>query len=408
MSFARTAPLTLALTLFAGCAAQRPPVAQFTPCQRVPIEPAPLWTASAAWTPEEDRLLLIGPDSRSILVYKLDGQLERRVELDPLAELDYASPVRLEATGDGYLVGDKRQLLWLDSSFDKRRLWKPFEHLESAGIAGGSLSDFVAVGGTVFAFADFVRESETTETAQEHEADPEADPYAHQVPGADKPPEGDWFRGFAKIDVEEPKLVELHQFAVEDDEANAYYFYDRRPYVLHLGKRAYVLRYSDPPQILSAAKRDRRLRPFLTLAAGDGLEVSALYAWNGHLYLLASRREESEPSTDGTSEPELLGDNAARAHLLSMGRVLSAPKDRLLFEIDPKGGRIVGRYRLPTEADQVKLLPGRSYWALIEESSVPNMDDEDETRLLLLPSSWLTSRGGNGDAAEVALRCPTS
>lgn len=404
MSFVRTAPLTLTLTLFAACAAQPPPVANFTPCQRVSIEPAPLWTASAAWTPAEDRLLLIGPDSRSILVYKLDGRLERRVELDPLAELDYASPVRLEATGDGYLVGDKRQILWLDTSFGKRRLWKPFEHLEDAGVAGGSLSDFTTVAGTVFAFADFVRESAAPPRAPEGTR--ETDPYAHQVPGADEPPEGEWFRGFVRIDLDEPEIVTLHQFALEDDEANAYYFYDRRPYLMDLGKRAYVLRYSDPPRVLSASAKSRRLRPFFSVEAADGLDVSALYAWNGRLYLLASRREEPEGAADEPTEPKLLSDNRARARLLSMGRRLAAPKQRLLFEIDPKTGRVLGRFRLPTEAAQVKLLPGRSYWALIEESSAPNMDDEDETRLLLLPSSWLSSRRGRGEAAEVALRCP--
>ncbi len=58
MSSVRTAALTLALALVAGCAAQRPPRTDFTPCERVPIDPAPLWTASAAWTPGQDRLLL--------------------------------------------------------------------------------------------------------------------------------------------------------------------------------------------------------------------------------------------------------------------------------------------------------------------------------------------------------------
>ena len=104
----------LTLTLLAGCAARRPPQTPLAPCQRVRIDPAPLWTASAAWTPEQDRLVLIGPGRRSLLVYDLAGSLVREVALDPLAELDYASPIRLEATRDGYVLGDQTQILWLD------------------------------------------------------------------------------------------------------------------------------------------------------------------------------------------------------------------------------------------------------------------------------------------------------
>ena len=57
----------LPLALTAGCSARIQPQTQLDPCARVRLDPAPLWTASAAWMPAEDRLLLIGPDRRSLL-----------------------------------------------------------------------------------------------------------------------------------------------------------------------------------------------------------------------------------------------------------------------------------------------------------------------------------------------------
>lgn len=382
-----TLPALLAL---AGCASQGPPISSFDLCRRVEIEPAPLWTASAAWTPAEDRLLMIGPGSHSLLVYNLRGELERKVELDALAPLEYASPVRLQATGDGYFVGDKTQILWLDQAFAKRRLWKPIEHLGEAGVEGGSISDFTVVGDTVYAYADFVR-----------------GPGARPAPGPDAPPAGDWYRGFVAMDLERPEYVSLHEFAVEDEEMSDYYFYAKRPYVTDLGGRAYVLRYSDPPRILRTSRHE--LRPLFEATGLGDLEVTSLYAWKERLYLLAWRRAEP-PAGEAAGEPappELRAGAGSAADLLALRRSYDETQvERFLVEIDPRSGRALGRYRLPAEAGSVKLLPGRTFWALIEESAAPNVGGGEKTHLTLLPSSWLQSPRRAGETRESALECP--
>lgn len=390
--------------LFAGCAAQRTPLTTVDPCRRIEIEPSPLWTASAAWTPAEDRLLMIGPGSHSLLVYNLQGELERRVELDPLAALEYASPVRLEATGDGYFVGDKTQILWLDHDFEKRRLWKPFEHLEEAGVAGGSISDFTVVGDTVYAYADFVKEAPEEAKRADHG---EPDAGSHVVPGADEPPAGDWYRGFVALDLERPEYVSLHEFALEDEELQNYYFYSKRPYVADLGSRAYVLRYSDPPQVLRSSRRE--LRPLFAARDLD-LDVTALYGWKGRLYLLAWRRAEppAEERAEPPTMPELRAGPRSHAELMAIAEAhRETEKERWVVEIDPRSGRALRLYRLPGDSGSVKLLPGRSFWALIEESAVPNVDGQEETHLTLLPSSWFQSKRNAAGAAEVALDCPS-
>lgn len=78
-----------------------------------------------------------------------------------------------------------------------------------------------------------------------------------------------------------------------------------------------------------------------------------------------------------------------QAQLLQIARMAEAPAERLAIEIDLASGRVVGRHRLPTEVQQVKVVPGRWYWALIEESSGPNMGGGEATTLALLPASWL-------------------
>lgn len=364
-------PSLSVLTLLAGCAAQRPPETPLAPCQRVRIDPAPLWTASAAWTPEQDRLVLIGPGRRSLLVYDLAGRLVREVPLDPLAELDYASPIRLEATRDGYVLGDQTQILWLDRSFHLRRRWRPFEHLQAAGVTAGNLSDFAVVGDVVYAWADFI--------VAEKGGDDDG---------------GVWHRGFVRLDPDAAEIVPLFELALDAAELDAYYYYGRRPYVAGLGRRPYLLRFTEPPQVLRAARDG--VEP-LYAAAGDGLEVQALHAHQDRLYVLASRPAEPSGGPELATDAEPLPDTMGRTRLLQIARALDPPAARLVMEIDPASGRVLGRRRLPTEAQQVKVVPGRWYWALIEESSGPNMGGDDVTTLALLPA---TADGGFSDCSR--------
>lgn len=406
--------LPFLLATLTGCAGQSSPRTTFDPCHRAQIHHPPIWTASAARTPEENQVILIGPERHSLLVYNLQGELEREIDLDGLTEFEYASPIRLQETDDGYLIGDKNKILWLDHDFKKRRMWKPFEHLKKAGIAAGTLSDFDVVGRTVYAFADFVwddgaapkpktKKSKKTEKA-------ELDPYDHKIPGTDKAPEGNWFRGFAKINLDEPDLVSLHRFGIDDEELNSYYFYSKRPYVANLGKQAYVLRYSDPPRLLRGSRKTE-LESLYTPRAEDDFQVSSVMTWKGRLFLRGYRRIET--TRDGQSQvvkgptiPTMIPASSSRAELLEMQQAKpEVSVQSLLIEVDPKTGDTLGIFRLPATQSSMKLIPGSHYWVMIEESAVPNINPDDKVQLTLLPSSWLDRRRGAG-ASEVILECP--
>jgi hypothetical protein len=118
-------------------------------------------------------------------------------------------------------------------------------------------------------------------------------------------------------------------------------------------------------------------------------EAQALHAHQGRLFVLASRRPEPSGGVAGATEAKLVSAGPSQAQLLQVARMLEAPAERIVVELDPASGRELGRHRLPTEAQQVKVVPGRWYWALIEESSAPNMGGGEVTTLALLPASWL-------------------
>lgn len=402
--------LPLLLATLTGCAGQSSLQTTFDPCHRAHITEPPIWTASAAWTPREDQVIMVGPERHSLLVYNLKGDLEREIDLDGLAEFEYASPIRLQETDDGYLIGDKNKILWLDHDFKKRRMWKPFEHLKKAGIAGGSLSDFAVVGRTVYAYADFVWDD--GEAPEPKKKSVEVDPHDHRVADIEKAPEGNWFRGFAKIDLDDPELVSLHRFEIEDTEFNSYYFYGKRPYVADLGKRAFVLRYTNPPQLFRASRKTE-FEPLYTPRAEDNFRIGSVMAWKGRLFLRGYRSirttEDGAPKiVEEPTAPMIIQTYSSHAELLEMKKAQAEVSvQSLLVEVDPKTGETLGVFRLPATESTMKLVPGNHYWAMIEESSVPNINPNDKLQLTLLPSSWLDRRRGNG-GTEVVLECPVS
>ena len=172
--------------------------------------------------------------------------------------------------------------------------------------------------------------------------------------------------------------------------------------------------HTDPPQVFRATRRpsSKTFEPLYAGSADDDFKTTSLIAFEDRLYLLGWRRVASEDEAVTSSEPttpQLLQGAPSRAQLAKMMRAREeAPLQRLLVEIDPKTGRALQRFRLPVENGSVKLVPGKSFWAMIEESSSVNLSPEDKVHLTLLPSSWLQgTRTASGDP-EVVLECPAS
>ncbi len=291
----------LALALAASGCASAPPQSP-VPCARVALEPAPPWTASAAWNAGEDELLLVDPGSRGLAGYGRDGRRRRQVPLDEV-ELDYGEPMRFERAGDGYVLIDKRQVLWLDQDLALKRRRRPFAPLAAHGVIDGSLNDAVLHEGTLYGYADFID--------------------AGEKPAADPQASGRWRRGFVRLDLAGGELEMLHELPLEDaaGEYASYYLYDRRPYVARLGGRVYVLRFTEPWTLHRVTRRG--LRQIAAGGAGDEDRAQALTVWNGRLYVLTSRAvpdpeaeeaaAKAKPAT-GTS-PNLGGERDATTFL---------------------------------------------------------------------------------------------
>jgi hypothetical protein len=357
-----------------GCASTPPPSP--VPCSRVALEPAPPWTASAAWNAEEDELVLVDPGSRGLAAYGRDGKRRREISLGGV-ELDYGQPMRFERAEDGYVLIGKRQVLRLDEDLALKGRQRPFAPLEAQGVIDdGSLNDAVLHAGALYGYADFIDAKEN----------PQSDPKAT----------GRWRRGFVRLDAADGELEMLHELPLEgsDGEYAAYYLYDRRPYVARSGGKVYVLRFTDPWTVHRVTHRG--LHQIASGDAGDAARARALQAWNGKLYVLTSRavadEEEGKAADEHATPAKPAGGQRASLEMLQVLPVMALGRRQwTLHEIEPRGGA-ERRLTLPTLAERIRLVPGRSFWTAIEESTSPNLGGErDSTTFLFLPAAEIAA-----------------
>ncbi|MCP3959507.1 MAG: hypothetical protein GY719_16795 [bacterium] len=365
----------LALAALATGCASAPPVSP-VPCSRVSLEPAPPWTASAAWNVGEDQLVLVDPGSKGLATYGRDGRRIGEASLEG-AGIDYSEPMRFERSGDGYVLVGKRRVVRLNESLAVERLERPFASLEGEGFTEASLNDAVVHDGVFHGYADFV------DTSVRPPDDPEAS--------------GTWRRGFVRLDPAAGELRMLHELPLDsaDGEFASYYLYDRRPYVARLGGKIYALRFTEPWSVHRMTARGLR-----QIAAGDAADegrAAALQAWNGRLYVLTSRvvpeEKEDEPEVTAAQLKASSPTDARVKMVLEKAMPVAAVGKRqwTLHEIDPRGGSS-RRLELPTMAERLRLVPGRAYWTAIEETTSPNIGQEGSgTSFLFLPASEIVA-----------------
>ena len=306
--------LALLIALLPSCSAHLTTSPIQAPA-RILLEQAPLWNVAVAWDENEEHLIVLDPVTHQLLVLSLEGRVVRRVDLDPLGDFDFTHPLKLLATGNGYLLGDRRILLRLDRDLEARGLVDVFAELEGAGIAGGFLGDFVASGGNLYGYADFRRAGETDRI---------------------------WHRGFVRIDLERGRLVVLHELELADGEYLNYYYYDRRPYLATVGGRVYVLRYGAPPAIHRARRAALRKAHAVDARAH---QLFAIGGWRDQLLVLFSPSEDEEAGPRGS--------------------------DWILRAIDPKTGGVKGEYPLSIAGPRLHVVPGDRYWAFLEQAPDP-------------------------------------
>ncbi len=366
----------VALTLLSSGCRSALPLASVQ-CSRVGLDPSPPWTASAAWSSDGDKLVLIDPGSRGLATYGRDGKRTGQVELDTTIDLDYSEPMRLERTAEGFAVIDKTRVLSFDDSLVLDHRERPFAKLEDRGFADASFNDVLTHRGLFYGYADFV---ETTE------------PTVDDAEGTST-----WRRGFVRLDPVRGDLDLLHELPVDsaDGEFASYYFYDRRPYVAQLGNKVFILRFTEPWSIHRVTRRGLRV---IASGSAEDNQAHALHTWNSRLYVLTSRVVPDPESKDKPAEkrtvarPEDVGSQARLELLRAIPTLNTGRRQWTLHEIEPRSGRTSRRLHLPTAAERLHLIPGRAFWTAIEETTSPNLGgDGERTTLLYLPATELLS-----------------
>lgn len=358
--------------LLGACSLQQPPVA--VDCPRVPLSPAPLWSASAAWDSGGHGLLIVDPRSHSLRLYSTGGELRREIALDPMASFDYSHPLRLQAQAEGgYVLGGPKQLLELDESLAPQRVVEPVGTLAAAGVEDGQIDDFVLTRKGVYAYADLITSPEA----------PGAEPADAEAGDA----EPAWKFGFYRLDLGDPDARQLLNFEPGDVELTAYRDYEIRPYLARLGDRVYLLRLQDAPALYRLDRR--KPRRLARLEPADGYSPVALHSFDDRLFVLVRRIDRKEKPA-GLEAPEVVSGTDRNA-MLSRGLLVTSTETRwALEELDPRSGKVLGRLDLPSRSSRLKVIPGDATWAFIEESTIPNLDEGTGSDLLTVPARALT------------------
>lgn len=362
--------IAAAVALSVGCSSTQ--LVSSHSCSRVTLDPAPPWTASAAWNADEGEIVLVDPGSRGLATYDLEGHRLRSTTLAAESDLSFAEPMRFERERDGYVLIGKTQVLRLDDDLNIHQRQEPFARLVGHGLVEGSFNDVVMHRGRFFGYADYVEPSESV--------------------GGDGASESTWRRGFVRLDPERRDLKLIHELEIEaaDDEFASYYLYDRRPYVAELDGKIYVLRFTEPWSLSRVTRRGLR-----QIASGEagGDRAHAVQVWNDHLYVVTSHlvpTDNVEPKVTA-ARLQTVGQQTRAELKAAIPAMATGERRWLLHEIDRKTGhrRLM---RLPTSAQRLRLVPGHDHWTAIEESSAPNLGTEsDGTSFLFLPASEILS-----------------
>lgn len=339
--------------------------------------------AGAAWDRKGKRLALVDPGTKELLVFDAQGTLIRRAGRPELQRLDLHHPVRLEASGNGFLIGDRHELVWLDRDLDRGR--STFTGID--GVRNVFLGDWSRRGKEIVAFVDLEIDDET------------------------------WKRGFALL--KPPGTYSLlHEMPLEaDGELTHYYSYGLRPYVMTAGRHTYILRYEEPTTLYRAGRDGLellwRIDDEASRSEGSARGKEILIGWKENLYLL-ERVELPEALEDALEAPQPIADSPSSgtddgsqeignggqpsltgAQLMGGQVVKVARYDWYLSRLDTStGGRYWRRRLLAGAEGGLKVVPGPRTWALIRNAGVPSPAGAEPLDVLFVDASSIESPGG--------------
>jgi hypothetical protein len=321
-----------------------------TGCYRVALEHRPHWISAAL--ADSSQVIVVdswGTDGKRLLSYSPQGKVSVLPSPGGYSDPDFV-PAKIARLGDGgfLLQLADGSTLQLD---ERLRLADRETALQerSGGWRVGSLYQFTTAGGAAVAYGSLFPNDHHFELG------------FFRVPL--RSADGEQISMLERFDEPEFYVIGYPYFTAIDDDA---YFVkmSKKPGIYNVSRTGHEI------SRLTAFPQECRVRPdFKTRMTGPKTAAAhfaeletftvpaGLYSQGGMLYLLVRTPDPRR----GTAW--------------------------WLYEIEPRGDRIVGRVRLPTSASHVTLVPSESSWYLFERSSVGENQRQEIATMVVLPSS---------------------
>lgn len=352
--------LVLGLSFIAGLflllailLASRVPSLAATTFHRVVLNPTLTWSVSGVWSADESELILADPNNKRLVRYSPRtglGTPALTPQLSPLPHLIQPDHNRF------LLECDQGKMIWLGK--DLVPLKEAFM-LKGAASSQGVLDTFpqwVLVGEEVLSISDYKV--------------PLGDSWEHRM-------------AFLRFPVETPTVFDI-LLPLEGPPSLKRLYLFGNPYVASVQGRGYFLLMGVQPRLCEARKwaqvdcfdldrKDALQQPRLPNASGEAnvktlyyaweqsAATAGIYGWKDSLYILNRR-----PGRSGLTIWQLA-------------------------RVDLRRRKVLYAKPLPTVAHHLTVIPGRRQWAFVEKGEVKGLGNQQISRVLFLPTSWIES-----------------
>lgn len=335
----------------------------FGECRRVKLSPVPSWVFSGAWSPSGEELMLLDASRRSLLAYDPSTGLGREAlaaeslpSSTAMQACETCSPSKrlslVSTVGEGYVVevaGDRFQRLTAD--------------LETAGEPKGPRPKLPGVRGL-------------------HDVDSWVTDGRHVLMVGDylvHSHDGNWLLIWAVADLVDPDRYRIvHSEGLSD--AMRTFYNNRQGYLAVDGGRGYSLLPAGAGvlEVDLETGRSRHLdivpRPMRTVARLPR-------AWS------TANVVEVHEAFGRMDAPLGLAAQDGRLYLLGRQVVDEAPSWTLTV-VDLETEQQVATLHLPTQAEDLVMVPGRGRWALVEKEAVRGLGQQPVPSAVVMPAAW--------------------
>ena len=350
-------------------------------CHDVTLSRKPVYTISAAWTPDNSQLLVVDPVLRTLWRYTASGQslgaisepLRSAVkDLSPLSAKRHDGNLILQIADDGFLFLDDKLRPGKTKAFLAKSSGGPFS-------IGGGLWQWEPVGNDVVAFLDLYPSSLK-------------EPY-------DPKNYDQWFSGYVRFPANQPadfKLLKrqgIDQVNIRGEERTL--MRTGYSYITSIGTTAYILSMDGRMTLMKNEVGSNELKPLHAFPPGESTVTPMLPRFttsDSYVATMADLESKSMP-----------------VGLFSQGRTLyilwRKPSHQgvqwILSSIDPRKDLYTGSMEIPIKADHVVVVPGDQNWAFIEKGPVKGYGIQDVSRVLLVPTSLLQAPLSNSKTCKL-------